>query len=93
MEALYTHNRFRAVHNAPPLQLDVKKCQEAEELAASLAAKGSLMRAKDKIDGQNIAMSCNKDGIEMSGDEATNKWSVDKNLQNFASYVFLTLLG
>lgn len=35
------------------------------------------MRAKDNINGQNIAMSCNKDGIEMSGDEATNKWLVD----------------
>ena len=71
---MYTHNRFRAVHNAPPLQLDVKKCQEAEQMAADLAAKGSLMRSRDSINGQNIAMSCNKDGIEMTGDEATNKW-------------------
>ena len=35
------------------------------------------MRDKANINGQNIAVSCNKDGIEMSGDEATNKWLVD----------------
>ena len=44
------------------------------------------MRAKNNIDGQNIAMSCNKDGIEMSGDEATNKWLVDDRDCSFRSF-------
>ena len=93
MEALYTHNRFRSIHNAPPLQLDVKKCQEAEDLAANLAAKGSMMRAKDSKNGQNIAMSCNKDGVEMSGDEATNKWFVIVANQCFSYYLSMEFVS
>ncbi len=54
--------------------MDVKLCQEAEQFAAYLASKGSLMRSKESKKGQNIAVSCNKDGVEMTGDEATNKW-------------------
>ena len=62
--ALDSHNRFRAVHNAPPLKLNLKMTKEAEAFARKLAQNGANnvpMAHEDQLilqkenEGENLA--------------------------------------
>ena len=62
--ALETHNTFRAIHNAPPLKLNLKLTKEANDFAKKLAQNGAKhipMAHEDRLvlqkedEGENLA--------------------------------------
>lgn len=62
--ALVSHNKFRAIHNSPPLKLNMKMSKEAEEFAKKLFERGTknqTMVHEDQLvlqrenEGENLA--------------------------------------
>ena len=62
--ALDSHNKFRAIHNSPPLKLNMNMSKEAEEFAKKLLERGTRnqpMVHEDQLvlkredEGENLA--------------------------------------
>lgn len=68
-------NEFRAIHDSGFIILDDQMSLEAEKYAAELASVGSIQHSKSS-QGELIAMSCNPDMIEMTGDTVIRKWYI-----------------
>ena len=77
-EAIEAHNRYRMIHGAPPLKLDLQLSREAEEFAKQLAKLGRArhdMKAKlrKQSEGENVARGCSEwGGLTASG--AVHRW-------------------
>lgn len=77
-EALDAHNRYRAIHKAPPLKLDPQMSLEAERFAKNLAKLGGArheIKANLRRDGEgeNVARGCSEwGGLTASG--AVHRW-------------------
>ncbi|PFX24966.1 uncharacterized protein LOC111330987 [Stylophora pistillata] len=77
-DALAAHNRYRALHNAPPLQLSRELSAEAEKFAKRLAKVGVAyheinrnLRKEDE--GDNVARGCSEwGGLTSTG--AIHRW-------------------
>ena len=73
---LTVHNKFRQVHQAPPMTLDRQMCDDAEAYAKKLAAMGTLVhspRADRKGHGENLSMGCSTNAAQ-SMEEAVTNW-------------------
>jgi len=74
-EALEAHNKFRLIHEVPPITLNDELSKKAADYAKIIAAKGSLEHEKNQKDGENLAMKCNSPGEkEASGSFFTTMW-------------------
>ena len=73
-EALMAHNKYRSVHNAPPLELDPQLSLEAEQLAQLLTKPDGARKKVDmENEGENIARGCSEwGGLTASG--AVHRW-------------------
>ena len=69
-EALETHNKFRAAHQAPALTWSSALARDAEAWAKQIARDGRL-RHDDTSDGENVFMVF---GREIDGSDAVNSW-------------------
>ena len=71
-------NKFRSIHNSPPLTLDEALHQEAKEIAEGLVTtKGAWSRAKDEErerKGGIYQVTCNPDNYVMPATEAMSNW-------------------
>ena len=77
-EALAAHNRYRAIHRAPPLKLDPQLSLEAQQFAKHLANLGGAhheipTHLRKEEEGENVARGCSEwGGLTASG--AVHRW-------------------
>ena len=69
-EALETHNKLRAAHQAPALKWSSALAREAEVWAKQIARDGRLHH-DNTSDGEDVFMVC---GREIDGSDAVNSW-------------------
>ena len=58
---LAKHNEFRQIHQAPPMTLDRKMCDQAKEYAGRLLLNGTLKhsnKTEREGQGENLSMGC-----------------------------------
>ena len=73
-DALFFHNRFRILHNAPEVKLDSHMNAEAEDWANILASRGRLERNPSTEEGENVFYQCGK--MENPARDAVLSWYV-----------------
>lgn len=75
-QALQAHNKYRALHHAPPLTWSEGLAAEASAIAQSLATQSTLSGKKDPALnlGQNLAKLAGSMACNDAGDIATNLW-------------------
>ena len=74
-EALSVHNDYRSNHNAPPLKLNSKLNDIAQNYAEQLAKKDTMVHSKNKMDGQDLGENlfmCG--GYMITGKDMTKAW-------------------
>lgn len=76
-EALEAHNRYRSLHQAPPLKWSRSLEKDAEKWAKELGKDGRL-RHEDTDDGENLYSVSGKSDV--TGGEIVDRWyaEVDK---------------
>lgn len=70
------HNKFRAVHDAPPMTLNAEMSQSAASYAQTIANLGSLQHSsKEERDsmGENLSYGCSSSQGQTTT-EAVNNW-------------------
>ena len=70
-QALDAHNKYRAMHQSPPLTYSSSLGKEAQAWANKIAKEGKMKHA-DSSDGENIYMAFGKDDYD--GCVAVDKW-------------------
>lgn len=70
---VWRHNKFRKVHEVPPMTLDTQMCEEAEEYAKHLARRG-IFEHSDTNHGENLAFFCSSYGKPLTMEEAVTNW-------------------
>ena len=74
-EGLAAHNKYRRIHDAPPMRLDSSMSQQAAAYAQRLARMGKLQHASSSErpgQGENLAMACGSGGL--SAQRAVDMW-------------------
>lgn len=75
-EALNIHNRYRAIHNAPPMTLNCEMSRNATAYAQKLADMDSLVPSgynERPEQGENLSLGC-YDNREQSAEEVVKVW-------------------
>ena len=75
VNGLNEHNRFRGIHNAPPMTLDREMCDSAAQWAKYIAELGSLEHStedKRPNQGENLSMGCSTDKPQTVKEAVTN---------------------
>lgn len=72
--ALHSHNKYRAMHKAPPLTLNKNLCKFAEEWAKNLASRGVMQHRSNNKYGENIYYKWGTGNIQVSGSDAVDSW-------------------
>lgn len=75
-EALNIHNRYRAIHNAPPMTLNCEMGWNAAAYAQKLADMDSLVQSgyiERPEQGENLSIGCYGDR-ELTAEEAIKMW-------------------
>ena len=70
------HNEFRAKHDAPPMKLDRKMCDEAKAYAEVIAQMGQLKHSTSEErggHGENLSMGCSSDRAQAM-ETAVENW-------------------
>jgi len=80
-EAFERHNKYRDIHQAPPLKYSAKLAADAQAHADKMAASGSLGHAKTDA-GENIAYAF---GQNYTGGDATDSWYSEVKDYDFSS--------
>lgn len=88
-EALETHNKFRAAHQAPALSWSSALARDAEAWAKQIAREGRLRHA-DTSDGENVFMVF---GREIDGSDAVNSWYSEVKNYDFSKSGYQTNTG
>ena len=88
-EALETHNKFRAAHQAPALSWSSALARDAEAWAKQIAREGRL-RHDDTSDGENVFMVF---GREIDGSDAVNSWYSEVKNYDFSKSGYQTNTG
>ena len=78
-EALETHNKFRAAHQAPALTWSSALARDAEARAKQIARDGRH-RHDNTSDGENVFMVF---GREIDGSDAVNIWYSEVKIYDF----------
>ncbi|PAA85600.1 hypothetical protein BOX15_Mlig002762g3 [Macrostomum lignano] len=76
-EMLLAHNKYRAMHQAPPLKLDRSLTEGAQHWAETIASQDQLkpdMDVKNAHIGENLAMKFNSERTDFSGAQFTDYW-------------------
>jgi len=82
-DALDVHNKYRRVHAAPPLQLDLKLCRHAQNYANKLASSCSFQHSGDPDYGENLYWAWSSDpNFKLQGGVAVDSW-YDESLQSY----------
>jgi len=82
-DALDVHNKYRRVHAAPPLQLDLKLCRHAQNYADKLASSCSFQHSGDPDYGENLYWAWSSDpNFKLQGGVAVDSW-YDESLQSY----------
>ena len=74
---LKQHERYRAIHHTPPLELNDLLNQEAQNYSERLASEPKLAYSDPKDrpgQGENIAVRCSDDGSLLTAKEAVSYW-------------------
>jgi len=74
-EGLIEHNKYRKIHDAPPMKLDSRMTQQAAAYARRLAGMGTLQHSSSSErpgQGENLAMACGSGGL--SAQRAVEMW-------------------
>jgi Uncharacterized protein with SCP/PR1 domains len=74
---LTTHNRYREIHQAPPLTIDPALTMQAFQQAQTLSSLGYLKhpRAEEmKNTGENLLLGCYDGEYDISAEEAVMRW-------------------
>lgn len=77
-EALHTHNRYRAIHNAPAMTLNCEMNQNAAAYAQKLADMDSLVQSsynERPEQGENLSLGCYVNR-EQTAEEVVKTWYV-----------------
>eukprot|EP00795_Rhopilema_esculentum_P001828 gene1828-16318_t len=71
-----THNRLREIHKAPKLKLDQHLTMAAFKYATYLTQLGYLKHDNKipKDQGENLAIGCYDNNLEMSAEDAVTRW-------------------
>ena len=78
-EALDAHNKFRSIHNAPPMILNREMSLDAKRFAEKLAKDSALEHSPKNTrpnEGENLAMGCATDEPPITASAAVKKWFV-----------------
>ncbi|CAD7077044.1 unnamed protein product [Hermetia illucens] len=70
-ECLDEHNRLRARHGCPPLQLDRNMCRYADDWARTLAQRSEIQHRPNNKYGENLYWAS---GSEVSGKDCVQSW-------------------
>lgn len=84
IDALKTHNKYRAKHKVPPLTLNKDLCKMAQKYAEKLSKTHSLNQSGEKYKGQELGENffmCG--GKEATGEMATSEWYSEIRNYNF----------
>ena len=76
-EGLSAHNKFRTIHNAPPLKINTQLSRDCQDYAKVLADLGTLKHASGDF-GENLAFKCGSDLKEYKGESPVIAWYVNK---------------
>ncbi|XP_062841610.1 GLI pathogenesis-related 2, like [Trichomycterus rosablanca] len=91
-EVLRSHNEYRKKHQAPPLKLSSKLCNDATRYAESLAStrilKHSVESSKGSC-GENLAWA----SYDQSGKDVSDRWYNEVNQYNFNQAGFSSSTG
>ncbi|XP_001633779.2 uncharacterized protein LOC5513576 isoform X2 [Nematostella vectensis] len=71
--ALDVHNKFRKVHDAPPMKLNAEMSKSAKAYAEKLAQMGKLVHSKDNEFGENLWFMCSS-SKEQTPEKAVTDW-------------------
>ncbi|XP_058835803.1 Golgi-associated plant pathogenesis-related protein 1-like [Topomyia yanbarensis] len=75
-EVLNEHNRLRAQHSAPPLQLSQPLCRYAQEWAQTIAGQNKLQHRTERTYGENLYAMFGK--TQISGTDPVRSWYSEK---------------
>lgn len=89
-EALEAHNRYRSLHQAPPLKWSRSLEKDAEKWAKELAKDGRL-RHEDTDDGENLYSVSGKSDV--TGGEIVDRWYAEVDNYDFRSPGFKSGTG
>lgn len=70
-ESVVSHNYYRSLHGAQPIQWSTRLAIEAQNFAEKLVRSGSFMHSGEKEVGECLAFSF---GLELSGRDAVDSW-------------------
>ncbi|XP_028392017.1 Golgi-associated plant pathogenesis-related protein 1-like [Dendronephthya gigantea] len=73
-ESLKAHNKYRAIHNVPPMKLNTEMNAQAEKWAQHIASEGMLQHSDSEQrngDGENLFYRCQ---MPLTGGFATTEW-------------------
>ena len=73
-KVLDAHNKYRKIHNAPPMRINTEMSAEAKEWAEHLASTGTFQHSKIKdrnSDGENLLFAC---GMPDPVDKTIDGW-------------------
>lgn len=89
-ECLITHNYYRSLHEAPPLNWSPVLAAEAQKWAERLARTDSFKHSGDKDRGENLAFVW---GSELTPMKATEMWYDEVKDYDFSSPGFASNTG
>jgi len=79
ISALAAHNKYRDIHGATHLQLDIKLCKLAQCYADNLAASNKFEHSGDSMYGENLYWGWSSDSRwHLPGEEAVDSWYGEK---------------
>lgn len=90
-EALEAHNRYRSLHQAPPLKWSRSLEKDAEKWAKQLAKEGGRLRHEETDDGENVYAISGKSDV--TGGEVVDRWYAEVDNYDFRSPGFKSGTG
>ncbi|KAM3910853.1 uncharacterized protein RB166_019653 isoform 2-T5 [Leptodactylus fuscus] len=91
-EALDTHNKYRRMHGAPPLQLSRELCESSQKWADHLLSINALQHSNTNH-GENLWYKWNSSMRDASGSEVVDTWYNEIKDYNFSKPGFQSNTG
>ncbi|GAA57374.1 Golgi-associated plant pathoproteinsis- protein 1 [Clonorchis sinensis] len=82
-ECLEEHNRLRALHGCPPLELDVELAQNAQTHSEKMASKNVMHHCLSQGHGENLCIREGSQPTHIDGKQATLRWYGEITKFNF----------
>ena len=75
-DILQLHNKYRKIHNAPPLTMNKEMSYQASDYAEKIADLGALVHSgytDRRSHGESLSLICNED-VKKAAEQAVKNW-------------------